>query len=312
MKIYFYKNKEDLKLNKKFKKVSIYKYALLGMILVLAISMTACKKENINEDVVAKINDEVITKDELYETLVEQNGEQVLNLLIAEKIINLEAKKQKVEVSEEDIQNNIDKIIKNYGGEEEFNQAIEQYGYTLEDLKKDIATNVKIKKLLEPNISISEEEMLNYFETNKETFNQKEEVRARHILVATEEEAKEVLEKLKAGGDFSELAKEYSLDESNKESGGELGFFGRGKMVAEFEETAFTLKLNEISEPVKTDYGYHIIEVEEKKEAKEANYEENKDAIKEILLEEKIPTEYEEWYQKKLTENKVTNYLTEE
>ena len=83
-------------------------------------------------------------------------------------------------------------------------------------------------------------------------------------------------------------------------------------MVAEFEETAFTLKLNEISEPVKTDYGYHIIEVEEKKEAKEANYEENKDAIKEILLEEKIPTEYEEWYQKKLTENKVTNYLTEE
>ena len=299
-------------MNKKFKKVSIYKYALLGMILVLAISMTACKKENINEDVVAKINDEVITKDELYETLVEQNGEQVLNLLIAEKIINLEAKKQKVEVSEEDIQNNIDKIIKNYGGEEEFNQAIEQYGYTLEDLKKDIATNVKIKKLLEPNISISEEEMLNYFETNKETFNQKEEVRARHILVATEEEAKEVLEKLKAGGDFSELAKEYSLDESNKESGGELGFFGRGKMVAEFEETAFTLKLNEISEPVKTDYGYHIIEVEEKKEAKEANYEENKDAIKEILLEEKIPTEYEEWYQKKLTENKVTNYLTEE
>lgn len=299
-------------MNKKFKKVSIYKYALLGMILVLAISMTACKKENINEDVVAKINDEVITKDELYETLVEQNGEQVLNLLIAEKIINLEAKKQKVDVSEEDIQNNIDKIIKNYGGEEEFNQAIEQYGYTLEDLKKDIATNVKIKKLLEPNISISEEEMLNYFETNKETFNQKEEVRARHILVATEEEAKEVLEKLKAGGDFSELAKEYSLDESNKESGGELGFFGRGKMVAEFEETAFTLKLNEISEPVKTDYGYHIIEVEEKKEAKEANYEENKDAIKEILLEEKIPTEYEEWYQKKLTENKVTNYLTEE
>ena len=135
MKIYFYKNKEDLKLNKKFKKVSIYKYALLGMILVLAISMTACKKENINEDVVAKINDEVITKDELYETLVEQNGEQVLNLLIAEKIINLEAKKQKVDVSEEDIQNNIDKIIKNYGGEEEFNQAIEQYGYTLEDLK---------------------------------------------------------------------------------------------------------------------------------------------------------------------------------
>jgi foldase protein PrsA len=83
-------------------------------------------------------------------------------------------------------------------------------------------------------------------------------------------------------------------------------------MVAEFEESAFALKLNETSEPVKTNYGYHIIEVEEKKEAKEANYEESKDMIKEILLEEKIPTEFEKWYQEKLNENKVTNYLAEE
>lgn len=298
-----------LKVKKKFRKVSIYKYALLGILLVLAISVTGCKKEEV---VVAKVNNEVITKDDLYEILVKQNGEQLLNSLISEKIINIEAEKQKIEVSEEDIQKEIDKIAGNYGGEEAFNQAIQYYGYTLEDIKNDLAMNIKIKKLLEPSISISEEEMKNYFETNKETFNQEEEVKARHILVETEKKAKEVIEKLNAGGDFSELAKEYSMDEATKELGGELGFFGRGKMVAEFEESAFALKLNEISEPVKTKYGYHIIEVEEKKEAKEANYEESKDMIKEILLEEKIPTEYEKWYQEKLNENKVTNYLVEE
>lgn len=313
---YIFKEWEDLKLKTKFTRISIYKYVLLVLVLVLALSMTACKNENANkkdnENIVAEINDEVITKDELYDRLVEQNGEQVLNALISEKIINIEAKKQNIEVSEKDIQDKIDKIVENYGGEEEFNQAIAYYGYTVENLKKDIGTNIKIKKLLEPKISISEEEMKNYFEENKETFNQKEEVRARHILVETEEAAKEVLEKLEAGGDFSELAKEYSLDESNKGKGGELGFFGRGQMVAEFEDTAFSLKVNEISEPVKTDYGYHIIEVEEKKEAKEANYEENKDTIKDMLIEEKIPTVYEEWYQGKLTENKVTNYLTKD
>ncbi|WP_353095176.1 peptidylprolyl isomerase [Tissierella praeacuta] len=290
------------------KKPSIYKYTILATILLLMMSMTACKKE----DIVAKVNNEVITKDELYDILVEQNGEQVLDSLISEKIINLEAEKQKIEVSEEDIQKEIEEIQKNSGGEEAFNQALAYYGYTLEDLKDNITMNLKVKKLLEPSITISEEELSNYFKENKDSFKQEEQVRARHILVDTEEEANEVLGKLKSGGDFAELAKEYSKDTSNKESGGELGFFSKGKMVPEFEETAFKLKVNEISEPIKTDFGYHIIEVEEKKEAKEANYEENKDSIKNILLEEKIPTVYDEWYQGKLTENKVTNYLTKE
>lgn len=291
---------------KEFIKQKGYKYTILSMFLVLIISITGCSKES----VVAKIDNNVITKDELYNVLVEQNGEQVLESLISEKVIELEAEKQKVEVSEEEIQKELDELKEAYGGEEVFNQAMTTYGYTLEALKDNITMNIKLKKLIEPTISISEEEISSYFEMNKETFSQEEQVKASHILVETEEKAKEVIEKLKAGEDFAELAKQYSLDESNKESGGELGFFSRGQMVTEFEEAAFSLNSNEISDPVKTDYGYHIIKSEEKKEAKEADYEENKDSIKDVLLADKISKGYEEWYKDKLSQYKVMNYLT--
>mgnify|MGYP000365304821 FL=1 len=83
-------------------------------------------------------------------------------------------------------------------------------------------------------------------------------------------------------------------------------------MVASFEEAAFSLGVGEISDPVKSDYGYHIIKVEDKKEAKEANYEESKEKIKDIILEDKLPEAYQAWYQKKLNEYEVTNYLKEE
>lgn len=293
---------------KKLTSKRMWKYILLSISLVLIISMAGCKNEG---EVVAKINNDVITKDELYDLLVEQNGAQVLDNLISEKIIKLEIEKQKIEIPEEEIEKVISEIKGSYGGDEAFNQAMEYYGYKLEDIKKNITTNIQIKKLLEPSISITEEEIKDYFETYKDTLSQKEQVRASHILVETEEKAKEVKEKLLAGGDFAEIAKEYSQDINNKDLGGDLGFFSRGEMLPTFENAAFALEIGEISDPVQTDYGFHIIKVEEKKEEKEANFEENKDKIKDILLEEKIPEAYQEWYQKKLSEYKITNYLKE-
>ena len=213
-------------------------------------------------------------------------------------------------MSDEDIDQELQDLKDYYGGEEALNQILATNGMTLDDLKERLITNVQIKKLLEPEINITEDEMKEYFNTNKDTFGEPEQVKARHILVADEETAKEVMGKLDAGEDFAELAKEYSIDPGSKENGGELGFFGRGDMVPEFDEAAFSLAAGEISEPVKTDFGYHIIQVEEKKEAIEANYEDNKNEIKDILFDQKMQSTYGPWLEDKRSQYKIENFLT--
>src|SRR5699024_4553159 len=156
------------------------KHIILGLILVLALGITACSND---KEIVAKVNDDEITKDELYDLLVEQNGAQVLEGLIAEKIVDAEAKKEDIEVTDEEIEEEIEKIKEESGGEAGFEQLLQYYGYDQEEFEENIATNIKIKKLVGDDISVSEEEMEAYFEQNKEQFGQEEQVKARHILV---------------------------------------------------------------------------------------------------------------------------------
>lgn len=265
-----------------------------------------------NKEVVARVDGKSISKDQLYDLLVQQGGEAALDSLIDQAIIEKEAEKQKVDIAGEDIENELKILEESYGGEEALKEAMETSGISLADVKKDLSLNLTIEKLLKSRISVTEEEMKTYFDENKESFATAEQVKASHILVEDEATAKKVKDKLAGGEDFSALAKEYSTDTTTKEQGGDLGFFGKGEMVAEFEEAAFSLKPNEISEPVKTEYGYHIIKLVEKQEAKEANYEESKSEIKEQLISEKMQTEYATWLEEKKGEYEIENFLTEE
>ena len=162
---------------------------------------------------------------------------------------------------------------------------------------------------MEPQISITEDETKAYFEANRATFVQEKQVKASHILVDTEEKANEVKAKLVNGGDFVQLAKEYSTDTATKDNGGDLGFFGSGVMAPEFEKVAFSLNVGGVSDPVKTEYGYHIIKVIDKKDAQEANYEQSKAAIKETLLEQKVDEGYGSWMQTLYEQYNVENFL---
>ncbi|ATW28780.1 foldase [Candidatus Formimonas warabiya] len=274
---------------------------ILGMVVALG---SACSNE-----VVARVDGDPVTKEELYDSLVKQNGQEVLDSLIADKIREKEVQKNKVSVTDKEIEEEVQKLTDQYGGQEAFNQTLAMYGLSLDDVKKDVKSSMEVKKLLEPQISISEEEINNYFTENKAQFAQQEQVQVRHILVESEDTAKEVKAKLAAGGDFAELAKKYSIDTSNKDQGGELGFISRGQMVAEFEEAAFSLGVGKISDPVKTEYGYHIIQVENRKEAQDGKLADHKDEIKDTLLNEKIQSKYSSWMDEKYKEYAVENFL---
>lgn len=116
---------------------------------------------------------------------------------------------------------------------------------------------------------------------------QTERIRARHILVGTEKEAQDILDRLNKGEDFATLAKQYSLDGS-KDYGGDLGYFTAPEMVAEFSKAAFALQVGEVSQPVKTDFGWHIIKLEDRKMGAAQPYDQVKSAIRNVLLRRKV------------------------
>jgi peptidyl-prolyl cis-trans isomerase C len=125
----------------------------------------------------------------------------------------------------------------------------------------------------------SEAEMKKLYEESVAKIQPEEEVRARHILVKTEAEAKDVLAKLKGGADFEKLAREISVDPSAKTNGGDLEYFTKGQMVAEFSDAAFKLNKGELSEPVKSQFGFHVIKVEDKRQKPVPTYESVKDQV---------------------------------
>lgn len=288
-----------------FKKWKSSKYIVLGLVLLMAFSIAGCSK---NEEVVAKVGDLDITKDELYDLLVGQYGEEALTGLINDKIIELEIKKSDIKISEEEIDKEFENMGNYYGGKEKLVEAMETYKMTKEQMNKNIEMNLAVKKLIAEDIVITDEEIEEFYDKNGEMFGGVEQVDASHILVETEETANEVLGRLEAGENFEKLALEYSNDGS-KENGGNLGFFGRNKMVKPFDEAAFSLEVGEISEPVKSDFGYHIIRVNEKIEATENALEDNKEEIREIILESKIPDALSAWYEEKTSEYEIVNNL---
>ncbi|MGV2942060.1 peptidylprolyl isomerase [Mesobacillus sp. LC4] len=284
------------------KLLMIFSVIFLGLLLVFATAFT-------KTETAASINGEKITKDELNTKLTEMYGADILDSLITNKVIEMEATKEKVKVTGNEIDEELTKLQESYGGEEAFAAALEQNQVSMDKIREDIEIYLLAEKMIGSSIDVTEEEMKTYFEENKESFDQKEQVKASHILVEDEATAKKVKEELDNGKDFAELAKEYSTDSSNAANGGDLGYFGKGEMAEEFEKTAFALEAGAISEPVKTEFGYHIIKLVDKKAEKAAEFEEHKEEIKELLFDQKVQAEYTNWMEEKKAEYEIKSYL---
>lgn len=184
-----------------------------------------------------------------------------------------------------------DAMEKGMDKEDEFIQVVEK---TKESMLKTYA----LGKLL-ATAEVKDEDIKKFYEENKDAFKQAESADASHILVEEEDKAREIYEKIKNGGDFEELAKEYSTCPS-KENGGNLGTFTKGQMVKEFEDAVFENEVGTITEPVKTQFGYHIIKINQKNDARELSFDEVKDRIVEQVRRQKE----QEIYNKKITELK--------
>lgn len=221
------------------------------------------------KDVVATSNLGDLTQADFYEQIKELAGEQLLGQILVEQILE-----DKYDVTDEEIDKEFKTLKDQYG--EEFSSAIAQSGLTEDSLKDNIRFQLLQEKAA-TDIKVTDKEIQAYYDQASQELN------ARHILVADEATAKEVYDKLKAGGDFAKLAKEYSSDGS-AEAGGELGWFTVGAMVPEFNDAAYALELNTVSEPVKSEFGYHIIEVTDKRAIKDyGTLEEKKDEIKKTI-----------------------------
>jgi len=157
----------------------------------------------------------------------------------------------------------------------------------VDEFKKMTLVTLILKKEIEEKMMLDDAAVKEFYDKNSEKFRIGTEIKASHILVKTEDDAKDIVSKLKAGSKFSELAKTISLDKASGAKGGELGYFGRGKMVPEFERAVLSLKPGELSDPVSTRFGYHIIRLDDIKEGKLASFEQSAASIKKQLAAEK-------------------------
>lgn len=240
------------------------------------ISLSACNNAGgADSEAIVESKAGDITKEQFYNKMKEQYGDQVLSQMIDEMVLE-----DKYKVTDKEIEKEMDKIKEELGGEDAFKQALEQNGLSDEkQLKERIKSMLLNEKAATEGVKISDEEMKKTFDEKYKT-----EVKASHILVDDEKTAKEVQKKLNEGGDFAKLAEEYSKDPGSKSKGGDLGFFGKGAMVPEFEKVAFTLDKGETSDLVKSDYGVHIIKVTDKRENK---FEDKKEQIEQELKQQK-------------------------
>lgn len=242
---------------------------------------------------IATVNDQHISRTTFDSRLeASPTAKQVLTQLVQQALIDQYAKDQKIDIPQADVDKKETDIKSKYPPGQ-FDAILKQQGLTESDVQAILRQQLVIEKAVAPQVHVSDSDVAAYFAKNHTTLDKPAQVRARHILVADQKTADMIEGKLKSGGNFADLAKQYSTDPSTKDKGGELGFFGKGQMVPAFQAAAFALPAGATSAPVKSPFGWHIINVEEKKPATLASlkgsYQQIKDTLTQQQEQQQIP-----------------------
>ena len=286
----------------RFKKIGIWSAVILMLIISCVISGSAASSKFAakvngvgvkNSTLDAAVSNFVENQKTFGVDVKEEDKEKlrngILEELISAELLYQESKKADLGDLKQDIEQQFGNIKNGFPSEDEFKKILNDNGVSEKELKEDIKKGVYINAFLEKtlykDVAISEADKKKEYENNEERLNLPEQVKASHILIRVQEDAakedrdkaREKIDDLRkragSGEDFGDLAKENSEDGSAS-NGGDLGFFGKGMMVPSFEEVAFSLEKGKISDVIETQFGYHIIKVTDKQDARKLTYEE--------------------------------------
>lgn len=301
--------------------------AILPVLLFLIICSSSGFSEVIDK-ILAIVNDEVITQREIdrkalpimehYKTLygeealpqkTEELNKAILEQLINEKLVISEAKRKGMDVSDEEINEELNKIKKGFKNDEEFYLTLDKQGISIRELKENYKSSLMAKNLISievgSKVSFSPIEIIDYYENHKDELMTPESALARMILIKIKEKtpeetlktAEDIKKRLENGEDFAAIAEAYS-DGLYASSGGDMGYVKKGEMIEHIDNIIFNLKSGEISEIVKTDLGYHIFKVEDKKESELKTFNDAKGEIEKIIFNKKIEERLNAYLQK--------------
>lgn len=283
--------------------------------LLMGCGSSETAEEENGADVVAIVNKEVITREDFQNELkwskrkyrVKKNDvlepnqavwlkSNILNELIQDSLLRQEAVRQDVKVSSGEFEKYLDQSKEGYK-ENTFQRALDIEEISRSQWEDKLKTNLLIRKLIDEvinrKIEIKEEEQLRYFKQHMEEFQKGEQVRTLHIMVETEDEARRISKLIRKGKSFSELAKQHSRSPEGK-TGGDMGYYEAGQMPKWFDDV-FKLKVNKVSDIIRTPFGVHIFKVVDKKRERKMSFEESKKQIHAILLREAQEQAFQRW-----------------
>ena len=287
------------------------KRVLTAMLIAGVMMCSGCKKAE-NKAVIT-VDNVPITKEEIVEIVDKQLSspflanidkeskdfkvmrlvatDKAINELIVKKILLAEIAKRNITVSQEELAKYKENLIREIGGEDNLKQLLAKNNLDENEFNSLIANEIQITKLIDTlsPVKVSDNDVKNFYKENKAAkFTYPDTVRASHILIKDKAKAETVLKQAKAPkADFAALAKQYSEDPGSAAKGGDLGFFTKEQMVPEFSKAAFSLKPDTVSDLVKSEYGYHIIKVVDRKKAGVMPLKEVQNEIKKFLEDEK-------------------------
>jgi len=327
------------------KYVKIRSFAPIAALLAgILISLPAVAAENKPADAdkkMAVVNGVVISQDQFDKELsvhmdrASRQGQQlsdaqlaelkknVLDGLIERELLYQQSRKAGIKIADQAVDEQIATIKQRFPGEQDYKNALSAMQLTEEEVKAQIARGLAIRELINEQImnkiEVSDEESKAYYDAHPQLFKQPEQVKASHILIKVETDATdaqkaearkkidEIQQKIKAGGDFGELAKEFSEGPSNVR-GGDLGYFRRGQMVKPFEDAAFSMQPGEVSEVVETRFGYHLIKVYDKKPEENLAYADVKEKLGQHMKQEKAEKEAGQYIEQLKKDAKIETF----